>query len=178
MSIHFYEPPVLPANEAAREMAVELSGALQARGDKILAEIVQEARRHFEATVSTVSIVHGDAQHVIAADGALPGIYARRLSIAGHAIAADQDIFSVADLSHDQRFAENPWVNGDRGSMRFYAAVLLRDHAGIAIGVLSVLRNKAQDTLIESEQAMLRVYASRVMTRLAALRAELLLPAS
>ena len=170
VSILSYEPPSLPANEAAREMAVELSEALQARGDKILGELVQEARCHFEATISTISIVHGDAQHVIAADGVSPGIHGRRLSFAGHAIAADQDIFCITDLSEDQRFAENPWVNGERGSMRFYAAVLLRDEAGMAIGVLSVLLNKARGALIESEQTMLGVYASRVMARLAALR--------
>ena len=178
MSILFYEPPSAPANEAAREMAVELSGALHAQDDKILSAIVQEARRHFDATIATLSIVHGDAQHVIAADGVSPGIYARRLSFAGHAVASDEDTFSVTDLSQDQRFAENPWVNGERGAMRFYAAVLLRDEAGMAIGVLSVLRNRPRDALIESERAMLRAYASRVMARLAAVRAELLLPAS
>ena len=170
VSILSYEPPSLPANEAAREMAVELSEALQARGDKILGELVQEARRHFEATISTISIVHGDAQHVIAADGVSPGIYGRRLSFAGHAIAADQDTFCITDLSQEQRFAENPWVNCERGSMRFYAAVLLRDGAGMPIGVLSVLADKPRDALIGSEQTMLRAYASRVMARLATLR--------
>ena len=170
MTIHSYEPPSMLANEAAREMAVVVSEALQARGDRVLVEIVQDARRHFEATMSTISIDHGDAQHVIAADGILPGIYARRLSFAGHAIAADQDVFCVIDLSNDQRFAENPWVNGERSAMRFYAAVLLRDNAGIAIGVLSILRDRARDLLIESERTMLGVYANRVMARLATLR--------
>ena len=170
MTIHTYEPPPMPANEAARELAVELSGALHARDDKTLMGVVREARRHFEATISAISVDHGDAQHVIVADGISPGIYGRRLSFAGHAIAADEDIFSITDLSQDERFAENPWVNGERGAMRFYAAVLLRDDAGVAIGVLSVLRAKPR-ALIESERTMLRAYASRVMTRLATLRA-------
>ena len=161
----------MPANEAARDLAVERSEAIHARDDAVLAQIVQEARRRFEASISVVSIIHGDAQYMIAADGFATGIYGRRLSLSGHAVAADQDVFCVTDLSRDRRFSENPWVNGERGDMRFYAAVLLRSGAGLALGALSVIRDKPRDALSESEQAVLRNYGNRVMARLAMLRA-------
>lgn len=47
--------------------------------------------------------------------------------------------------------------------MRVYAAVLLRDESGMAIGVLSILRDTPRNALIENEQTMLRAYANRVM---------------
>lgn len=170
MSITFYDPPPTPADEDRRSRAVEESCALHATGDPILCQIAEAAKARLHADMSVVSIVHGDYQYLIAASGLPLGVYSRRTSFCGHAVASGQALFSVPDLAADRRFAFNPWVNGESGDNRFYAAAVLRDGQGWALGALCVLDDAPRDGLSAEETDALSRLADGVVARLDALR--------
>lgn len=115
MSITFYEPPPTPADEERRARAVDDSRAIEASGDPVLGEIALEARDQLQADMSVVSIIQGDYQHLIAASGLPLGIYSRRTSFCGHAVASGEALYCIPDLTADRRFAFNPWVTGENG---------------------------------------------------------------
>ncbi|MEN2749802.1 GAF domain-containing protein [Sphingomonas sp. T9W2] len=152
MSVHIYSPPPTDPNEAERERAVVDTGALQARDDAKLEAICKEACRKVRGTSSLLSVLYGDTQYVIAAYGFQAGAYSRKNSLSGHALAAGNEIFIIPDLSSDERFAENPWINGENARFRFYAASLVRPYGRLPIGVLSVLDEKMRTTFSEPER--------------------------
>ena len=170
MSITFYEPPPTPADEERRQRAVEESRAIHAAGDPVLCDIAMEAKHRLHADMSVVSIIAGDYQHLIAASGLPLGIYSRRTSFCGHALASGQPLFAVPDLAADRRFAHNPWVTGENGENRFYAAAVLRDDQGLALGALCVLDDAPRAGLSEEEGATLARLADGVIDRLETLR--------
>ncbi|KQT33407.1 hypothetical protein ASG29_04950 [Sphingomonas sp. Leaf412] len=170
MSISFYEMPPTIADEAERCRAVARSGALEATGDPVLCSITVEAKDRMRASTSLVSIVQGDYQHLVAATGVEMGIYSRRMSFCGHALASGQPAFCVPDLSQDRRFAGNPYVSGELATHRFYAAAILYDRRGMALGVLCVLDDRPRDPPSPQEAAMLRDLADAVVARLEQLR--------
>ena len=171
MSISFYEMPPTIADEAERCRAIARSGALEATGDSVLCSITVEARDRLRATSSLVSIVQGDYQHLVATAGITMGIYSRRMSFCGHALASGQPVFCVPDLSKDRRFAGNPYVSGELASHRFYAAAILYDRTGVALGALCILDDRPRAMLSVEETAILRDLADTVVTRLEWLRA-------
>lgn len=170
MSIIFYDPPPTPADEQRRTRAVEESHALRAAGDPILCEIAETAKAQLHADMSVVSIVHGDYQYLIAASGLPLGVYSRRTSFCGHAVASGEAFFCVPDLAEDRRFASNPWVTGESGENRFYAAAVLRDAQGWALGALCVLDDEPRGDLSAEERATLSRLADGIVARLGTLR--------
>jgi hypothetical protein len=170
VSITFYEPPPTPADEERRARAVEDSRAIEAAGDPVLDDIAIEARDRLQADMSVVSIIQGDYQHLIAASGLPLGIYSRRTSFCGHAVASGEALYCIPDLTADRRFAFNPWVTGESGDNRFYAAAVLRDDQGLALGALCVLDETPRDGLSPAESATLARLAGGVIERLETLR--------
>lgn len=170
MTISFYQPPALPADETARSRAVVDSAAAKAAGDPVLDALAHKLLGTLRVRISLVSVILGDTQHVLAAAGVPRGAYSRRQSFCGHAVAHDQDLFVVPDLSADTRFAGNPWVSGEIGELRFYAAALLRDAQGHALGTVCVADNSPRLGLTSNEEAALRAAAADSAARLAALR--------
>lgn len=168
--ITFYDPPPTPADEQRRAKAVDDLRAIDAAGDPVLCDIVLEARGRLGADMSVVSIVQGDYQHLIAASGLPLGIYSRRTSFCGHAVASGLALFCVPDLSTDRRFAFNPWVTGESGDNRFYAAAVLRDAQGMALGALCVLDDTPRRGLSTEEGETLARLADGVVARLESLR--------
>jgi GAF domain-containing protein len=170
MSIMVYDPPPCGADEVRRERAVEASGALRVRDDPVLANIAETTRKRFRAATAAISIVHGDYQYLIAASGMPTGLYSRRTSMCGHAVASKSRLFVVADVATDLRFAGNPWVNGEEGSIGFYAAALLCDEDGLALGTLCVTDARARPGLSEPDKTDLRLLSEQVVMRLEDLR--------
>jgi len=170
VSISFYQLPPLPHDEAARETAVEASGMLAARTDPVLgpalSDVACQLRRRLGADASLISAVHRDTQHVLAADGLPLGPYSRRLSFCGHAVATRDELFCVPDLAADDRFAGNPWVNGENGGFRFYAAAQIRDADGQPLGVVCVVDGRPRLGLAPAEADVLRATARRVEAQL------------
>lgn len=166
MSISIFEPPPFPRNEAERGQAVSASGALRALDDPVLLKITQAICQNLNVTTSLLSILHEDTQYVVAAQGIATGAYRRRNSFSGHAIASGKNLFFVHDLLNDQRFADNPWVNGDVAHFRFYAAALIRLDGNHAIGAISAVDPTPRAATSTSDERVLADAAEAVSARL------------
>ncbi|RKS89978.1 phospho-acceptor domain-containing protein [Microbacterium sp. AG790] len=68
----------------------------------------------------------------------------------------------VPDASTDERFAENPFVTGARGQVRFYASSPLITPAGVAIGTLCVF-DDATGSLTAQQSAALDLLAGQAV---------------
>ncbi|VXC71176.1 GAF domain-containing protein [Sphingomonas sp. 8AM] len=170
MGITVYAPAPTPDDEGARERAVMASGALDARDDPALLELVEQARQRFGTGMAAVSILSRDWQYLIAAAGVTSRTYSRRMSLCGHAIITPRAVFCVDDARADPRFADNP-VLIDGGQVRFYAGAPLIDAGHMPIGTFCVFDRMPRGDFSAHEQTHLRQFAEAAITRLAVRRA-------
>ncbi|MBW6528887.1 GAF domain-containing protein [Sphingomonas sp. RHCKR7] len=170
MGITVYEPAPTPPDEPARERLVEGSGALTLRDDGGLRSLVEDVRETLQTQAAAVSIVYKDWHYVIAGAGYASGAYSRRTSLCGHAILSPNEVFHVADITEDTRFAGNPALT-ERDSLRFYAAAPLLAGAGLPLGTLCVFDRVPRVHLATSDRSYLRRQAGMVVARLERLQA-------
>jgi GAF domain-containing protein len=171
MGITVYAPAPTPSDEAARERAVLSSGALDARNDSVLVELVEQARQRFGTGMAAVSILSRDWQYLIAAAGVSSRTYSRRMSLCGHAIITPQAVFCVEDARADERFADNP-VLIDGGQVRFYAGAPLVDADHLPIGTFCVFDRTPRADFGAYDQMHLKQLADATIARLALRRAD------
>lgn len=162
MSITFYAPPPLPADEEERVAAVIASGLLDAIDDARLVALADQTRRELGTACAAVTLLHGDRQTLIAGAGCTTGSYRRATSFCGHAILERSGLLCVPDAAVDDRFAGNPHVIDDR-IVRFYAAASIRDASGHALGALCVFDPAPRRPLSAPEAIRLRELADAVL---------------
>lgn len=170
MSITVYAPAPTPDDEAARERAVLASGALDARDDAALLELVEQARQRFGTGMAAVSILSRDWQYLIAASGVTSRTYSRRMSLCGHAIITPRTVFCIEDARADPRFADNP-VLIDGGQVRFYAGAPMVDADHMPIGTFCVFDRTPRGDFGAYDQMHLKELADAAIARLAVRRA-------
>lgn len=170
MGITVYEPASVPSDEPARERLVEGSGALGVREDGALQSLVEDVRETLQTHAAAVSIVYKDWHYIIAGAGYAPGAYSRRSSLCGHAILSPGEVFHIADIAADVRFAGNPALT-ERDSLRFYAAAPLLAAAGLPLGTLCVFDRAPRERFSTSDRGYLRRQAGMVMARLERIQA-------
>lgn len=166
VGVSYFSPPPTGANEAERERAVIETGAIEARGDTVLGAICIEVCRQVRGKAALLSILYGETQYVIAAQGFTVGAYSRKNALAGHALYAGDDLFIVPDLAADKRFAENPWVNGEVARFRHYAASLVRPHGRLPVGVVSFLDDKPRPSMSPAERDVMLAAAADAAARI------------
>ena len=169
MGITVYAPAPTPDDEEARERAVLASGALDARDDPVLLDLVEQARQKLATGMAAVSILSRDWQYLIAAAGVTSRTHSRRMSLCGHAIITPRAVFCVEDARADARFADNP-VLIDGGQVRFYAGAPLIDAAHLPLGTFCVFDRSPRTSFGAYEQMQLKHLADAVIGRLAGLR--------
>jgi two-component sensor histidine kinase len=85
-------------------------------------------------------------------------------SICAHAIR-QPGVFIVPDASKDERFDNNPLVQG-APHLRFYAGARLETPQGLPLGALCVLDTKSRDGLSEQQSFALTALARQVMAQI------------
>ncbi|KSU76087.1 GAF domain-containing protein [Pseudarthrobacter enclensis] len=108
-----------------------------------------------------VNIVSAAHQHQVGAWGVDPGVCSRQDSMCSKVFLTGEKTI-VADASRDSRFADNPFVAGDLGRVRFYASVPLETATGFIPGSLCVFSETAQE-LTPAQEGMLEVLAKQVV---------------
>jgi hypothetical protein len=88
----------------------------------------------------------------------------RDISICAHAIL-QSELFVVPDLQADERFMDNPLVNGETDQIRFYAGVPLITPAGHAVGTLCVMDRTPRQLTAEQATA-LRILSHQALSQL------------
>ncbi|MDQ1692249.1 MAG: hypothetical protein QOD87_2357, partial [Pseudonocardiales bacterium] len=129
------------------------------------------AQRLLQAEFGAVHIMDMDMQvRVAASSGAPLGVMNRSMTICEQILQTTPrpDVFWTADASQDEALVENPWVNGELGSIRYYAAAPLVGREGLPLGTLCVWSEQpaAEQTSIQ----LLRQLADAVMATLDARR--------
>ncbi|WGM20252.1 GAF domain-containing sensor histidine kinase [Paenarthrobacter sp. OM7] len=126
-----------------------------------LQNLVRLATELCGAPFGVVNIISAEYQHQIGAWGVDPGVCSREDSMCAK-VFLSRERTVVADASKDPRFADNPFVTGEIGQVRFYASVPLQTESGFVPGTLCVFSDKTQE-LRPEQVSMLEVLAKQVV---------------
>ncbi|WP_159706340.1 GAF domain-containing sensor histidine kinase [Arthrobacter sp. 18067] len=126
-----------------------------------LQNLVRLATELCGAPFGVVNIISAEYQHQIGAWGVDPGVCSREDSMCAK-VFLSRERTVVADASQDPRFADNPFVTGEIGSVRFYASVPLQTDSGFVPGTLCVFSDKTKE-LRPEQVSMLEVLAKQVV---------------
>lgn len=126
-----------------------------------LQNLVRLATELCGAPFGVVNIISAEYQHQIGAWGVDPGVCSREDSMCAK-VFLSRERTVVADASQDPRFADNPFVTGEIGNVRFYASVPLQTESGFVPGTLCVFSDKANE-LSPEQLSMLEVLAKQVV---------------
>ncbi|MGF4044059.1 GAF domain-containing sensor histidine kinase [Paenarthrobacter nitroguajacolicus] len=126
-----------------------------------LQNLVRLATELCGAPFGVVNIISAEYQHQIGAWGVDPGVCSREDSMCAK-VFLTRERTVVADASKDPRFADNPFVTGEIGKVRFYASVPLQTESGFVPGTLCVFSDKTNE-LSPEQLSMLEVLAKQVV---------------
>lgn len=118
-----------------------------------LLAVVDLAARITGVPMATINLITDTEQHQIATVGFDSAVCSREDSMCA-AILHEEAPVVVADASIDPRFAGNPFVTGELGDVRFYAAHKLVTHEGLAIGSLCVFDIQPRTLSVEQASAL------------------------
>ena len=126
-----------------------------------LQNLVRLATQLCGAPFGVVNIISAGHQHQIGAWGVDPGVCSREDSMCAKVFLSRQKTI-IPDASQDPRFADNPFVTGDIGRVRFYASVPLETASGFVPGTLCVFSDVPQE-LNPGQVEMVEVLAKQVV---------------
>lgn len=158
--------PAIPSNEKQRQAAVESYSILDSAPEIAYEDIVSLASAICGVPIALVTLIDKDRQWFKAKKGIDATESSRDISFCGHAIH-NSNVFEVDDASLDERFADNPLVEGGP-RIRFYAGAPLIDSQGYALGTLCVIDNepkKLSAEQIEALEALARQVTRNIETR-------------
>lgn len=146
---------------SVHDAEIERYGVLSETAGGDLQALVDLAADFFGVQTAAINLITSDEQHQVATAGFEPSICSREDSMC--AVVVDEPgAVVVPDASRDDRFADNPFVTGDIGSVRFYASAPLVTPGGVALGRLCVFDEQPRESTPEQQRALV-VLAERVM---------------
>ncbi len=150
-------------NEAERLKALYDYDLLDTEAEEDLDGLTKLAAFVCGTPISLISLIDKDRQWFKSDYGLGATETARDIAFCHHAIM-DTKVFEVEDAMADERFMNNPLVQGSP-DIRFYAGAPLTTPDGFNIGTLCVI-NKETQKLSQAQKDALEVIASEVMARL------------
>lgn len=125
--------------------------------------VVRLAARVTDAPVAAINLIDADRQWQAAAYGAERATVTREESMCARIIGERRTVV-VPDASKDARFDDNPWVTGELGAVRLYAAAPLCAPVDQVVGTLCVF-SEQPGTITDDQVAALEDLA-RIVTSL------------
>jgi len=150
----------LPKNEAARLSALKGLEILDTPEEEMFDEITKLASMICDAPISLVSLIDETRQWFKSHHGLKARETPRSLAFCSHAILGDE-LFVIPNAKRDNRFKNNPLVNGDPNVI-FYAGIPLALDDQIKLGTLCVIDNKPRE-LNEEQLQMLRLLGKQTV---------------
>lgn len=155
----------LASREPQRLLALQNTGLLDSIPEERFDRITRLCSAMFNAPVTAVSLIDNDRQWFKSNVG-LPGLTEtpRDHAFCAHTVLQD-DIMVVPDAMQDERFADNPFVDG-APNIRFYAGCPIRVSSSngedkFPIGTLCIIDYKPRD-LCEEEVRALKDFGAMV----------------
>jgi len=154
----------IPTGDREQRLAALVDyGILDTPRESSFDELAALAAELCEAPIAVVNLIADDRQFFKAETGL--GVRETPLESSFCAKALlENEYLIVPDTTQDSRFCNNPLVTGEP-HIRFYAGVLLKSEAGVAIGTLCVLDYRSRE-LTALQFSTLRVLARQVMAQL------------
>ncbi|MCW2539978.1 MAG: Phytochrome-like protein cph2 [Frankiales bacterium] len=138
-------PLVNDQNETARQRSVLAYGLAGAESwthvDPEITGLAVLAQRALAVDFCAITILDGESQWSVSGTTGVPvAVSARALSICQRVLSSTTStgVFVTADAALDPLLADNQWVNGESGSVRFYAAAPLIGREGLALGTVCI----------------------------------------
>lgn len=135
-----FQPAPTPPFEAQRLRDLYSLKVLDTEAEQRFDRYTQLAADLFKVPIALVSLVDEDRQWFKSATGTELRETERSISLCGHVVANNEPMV-VEDAWNDQRFANNPLVQGDP-PIRFYAGIPLHGTTGQPVGTLCLIDQK------------------------------------
>lgn len=129
--------PDIPADEEARLRDLHHYEILDTPSERVFDEIAQLAATICGTPYAAITLIDRERQWFKAVHGLEIKETSRDESVCGHAIL-EREFFEVPDLQQDERFVDNPQLNG-AVKFRFYGGSQLTNTSGSSVGMLCVL---------------------------------------
>ncbi len=155
-------------NEAKRLKCLGAYAILDTDFDETYDRLTRLASSLFHTSISAISLIDRERQWFKSRQGLEARETSRDIAFCNHAIQ-EPDVFEVNDASCDERFMDNPLVQGDP-NIRFYAGAPLICPEGYALGTVCVIDPTPRDALSDNEKARLVDFSGIVMDLLNARR--------
>lgn len=149
------------AEDIARDDAIADYRIIGVAAEPNLESLARLAATLCHVSTAVVNIIDAHSQHQVAAVGFEPDICSRQDSMCA-IVLQDARHVMVDDAQQDARFADNPFVTGELGHVRFYASSPLITPAGVSIGTLCVFAEEV-GTLSEEQSAALDLLARQAV---------------
>lgn len=137
----------------ARRDAVAAYRIIGHEPDPRLLRLVELAAAICGVESAAINIIDDTHQHQVAAIGVDPTVCSREDSLC-HVVLHEPRQIWVTDARLDDRFASSPFVTGEIGYVRFYAASPVVTPAGIPIGTLCVFDDEVGELTPHQSKAL------------------------
>lgn len=121
--------------------------------DADLQAIARLAAQVCGVPTATVNLLDSTAQHQVATAGFTGGSAPLSESMCATTVQLAEPVH-LRDARLDPRFADNVWVNGVRGAVRFYASTQLRTSDGVTVGTLCVFDEQERELEARQREAL------------------------
>lgn len=154
-----------PKQKQEEERLAELKSfeILDTPSETIYDQITSLASVMCDTPIALVSLVDQDRQWFKSTIGIDVHETPRNVSFCSHAIL-QEDILEIKDATTDERFKNNPLVQGDP-NIRFYAGAPLETPRGYRVGTLCVIDSKPHELTPEQKNG-LKILARQVVDQL------------
>jgi len=159
----FTATPEIPVNDSIRLKELYGYEILDTKSEDEFNDIVLMAASIAKTPMATISFIDLEREWFKAKIGLEHTSFPRAFSIASYFLDSREPYFEINNTDWDDRFTENPLVNG-KPHIRFIAGIILRNKNGFSVGALSIMDRISHE--LDTEQIFFLQILAKQVTKL------------